>query len=128
MRTHGTVSNYRKGGCRCGDCRDAYRDACARYRYNRTGGRTTTQPDNPGNWADHAACKGHVDLFVCDTDYRNPGPRTAVKTSHARAICATCPVLTQCRAWALTEPDPAYHMLAGGLDPHERRLMRKRTA
>ena len=106
MRTHGTVSNYRKGGCRCPDCHTAYIDACARYRYNRTGGRPTTQPDSPGNWADQAACKGLVDLFVVDTPHHrgSGGTRTAVKTSHARAICAGCTVRTQCLEAASQEP------------------------
>lgn len=43
------------------------------------------------------------------------------RVNKARAICSMCPVLDDCRTWALTIPDPAYGMIAGGLDPKQRR-------
>jgi len=87
------------------------------------------QPENPGAWAEQAACKGLVDMFAVNTtSMRGSGTRLAVQASHAIAVCHTCPVLNQCRNWALGDPDPAYHMVAGGLDPHQRHQLRKATA
>jgi WhiB family redox-sensing transcriptional regulator len=88
--------------------------------------RFVAQPANPGEWATQAACKGLTALFALNTNaHRGHGTRLAVQASHARTVCTTCPVLEPCREWALTEPDPAYHMIAGGLDPHQRRLIRR---
>jgi len=55
------------------------------------------------------------------------GRTTTAKRLHllnARRICASCPVLRQCRAWALTDPDPVDFMVAGGLTVHERDVIR----
>jgi len=55
--------------------------------------------------------------------------RINVRVAKAKAICATCPVLEPCQAWAMTDPDPAYDLIAGGLDPLERaRIRRQRKA
>jgi transcription elongation factor Elf1 len=52
---------------------------------------------------------------------------TFVKARIARAklICHSCPVLTECREWALSEPDPAYTMVAAGMSPRDRNAARK---
>jgi hypothetical protein len=55
---------------------------------------------------------------------RRPGPGGVARISHAKALCATCPVRVVCLAWALTEPDPAVGMVAGGATPAERRALR----
>jgi WhiB family redox-sensing transcriptional regulator len=52
----------------------------------------------PLSWTDEAACHGQTRLF-----FAPPGERPearAVRESHARAVCRTCPVLMPCREWA----------------------------
>lgn len=83
----------------------------------------------PGPWADQAACKGHTRLMVCprpsgNSDRRPPEDR--VKTQRAMELCLACPVLAPCRQWALTDPDPAHDMIAGGMTPVERNTHRRR--
>jgi hypothetical protein len=82
-----------------------------------------TRYANPGNWADHAACKQHVDDMVVRI---NPKTRVARHDQPGLYWCDQCPVLSQCRQWALTEPDPAYQLVAGGMTPHERKTARLR--
>ena len=40
-------------------------------------------------------------------------------------VCQRCPVLSECRDWALTTPDPAVDHVAGGLTPWQRRTIRR---
>lgn len=47
------------------------------------------------------------------------------QVERAKAVCAACPVLTQCRAWALAVQD---YGVAGGLDEVERSVRRTRGA
>ncbi len=68
----------------------------------------------PGPWSARANCAGLTDLMSSDHEH----------SIHALTICAGCPVITPCRNWALTDPDPAYGMIAGGLTPRQRRRMR----
>lgn len=58
-----------------------------------------------GRWAEHGACKGKTDLFF---------PEVGDTKSAARAfeICATCPVLEQCREHVM-ENDERYGIWAG---------------
>jgi WhiB family redox-sensing transcriptional regulator len=61
-------------------------------------------------WVDRAACAGiPIEVFFPDGDGRS-GARGAL--NRARAICASCPVLVDCRAWALTY-DPGAGFVAG---------------
>jgi len=46
--------------------------------------------------------------------------------AHALSLCRECRVVLECRRWALTEPDPATDMVAGGLTPHQRLVKRLR--
>lgn len=82
----------------------------------------------PGNWAERAACKHDTDAMTIPEAIPGPyGNRRRAREAHiarAKALCAGCPVLEQCRDWALTRPDPAYGMIAGGLDPDQRRARR----
>jgi hypothetical protein len=48
----------------------------------------------------------------------------ARQVATARAICARCPVTTQCREWAVRAGEPAG--IWGGTTPDERRLLRAR--
>jgi hypothetical protein len=46
--------------------------------------------------------------------------------AHALSLCRECQVILECRRWALTDPDPATDMVAGGLTPHQRLVKRLR--
>lgn len=77
----------------------------------------------PGPWSDRAACRaaewGTMDYVGNSTR----GQRAHV--SRAVALCTGCPVLAECRDWALSSPDPVPWSIAGGLTPHERNKRRK---
>lgn len=52
----------------------------------------------PLTWTSEAGCHGQSRLF-----FAPPGERPearAVRESQARAVCAACPVLGECRDWA----------------------------
>jgi WhiB family redox-sensing transcriptional regulator len=70
-------------------------------------------------WHAHAACLGHPpDLFF--PDHRN----CIRQVRQAKAICATCPVTSECLAFAL-EQDETFGIF-GGLTPVERGAVRSR--
>src|SRR5262249_33872726 len=52
----------------------------------------------PLTWTSEAACQGQTRLFFASAGER-PEAR-AVRESQARAVCATCPALMECRQWA----------------------------
>jgi len=65
-----------------------------------------------------AACAGApVDLFFPD-----PTRADAGGLEQARAICAGCPVREACLAAGMAEE----HGIWGGLDPRERRVLRRK--
>jgi hypothetical protein len=77
----------------------------------------------PRHVVDNANCKGRGHLFIMPP----PGRRTAATNQRLAAayqLCDTCPVLQECRAWALGRPDPAFGLIAGGLAPHQRAALR----
>jgi len=79
----------------------------------------------PGRWAREAVCRGNGRLFTIPFGVTQPmSPALRDQIDAAREICDRCPVLEQCRAWALSRPDPAHGMIAGGLTPHERQRRR----
>ena len=94
----------------------------------------------PKGWVSHAACRNRMDLFVSPTIRRGRPRRGEIvdgkrvvksyedKIAEAKAICRGCPVLEPCRDWALTDPDPAEAMIAGGLTFNERVGLRKATS
>lgn len=100
---HGVYSGYTHG-CRCQDCRAA---ANIYHRKRRAARRDIRQAEDPYNlptiplsptgWMDHAACKGHTDLFFPATGSGNP---TAGYIEQARAICAGCTVQAECADYA----------------------------
>lgn len=68
-------------------------------------------------WEHQAACRGsNPDLWFLDD---NTG-----SYREARQVCAACPVRTECLAWALETNTE--HGLWGGLNPIERRRLRRR--
>lgn len=78
-----------------------------------------------GDWAAQGACIGSTARMEMPTTRslngtRAPSHLARHKVEAARTLCNTCPVHTQCRAWACTTPDPVDGMIAGGLTPRER--------
>lgn len=65
------------------------------------------------NWVSRAACAGaDPDLFH---------PQRGMPTSDAKAVCATCPVRTECLAWAVRTHQK--FGIWGGLSERERRRL-----
>ncbi len=72
---------------------------------------TKPQPSSPSTtdvraWADRAACVGKNDLFF-GLPAERPEART-VRELKASLVCATCPVMTPCRAWAREHGEYGY--------------------
>jgi WhiB family redox-sensing transcriptional regulator len=103
-------------GCRCDGCRAA--DGA------RSGYTPRARMASPGRWAASAACAGLTELMVADSKMLRRGGAMG-RIREAKRVCVSCPVLDECREWALGFPDPAYDMVAGGLDPLERSRMRR---
>jgi len=75
-------------------------------------------PDLP--WYRKAACRGEpLDLFFPDGD----GARWQPQIAHAKAICASCPVIRECRDHAHQTPEK--YGLWAGLTEEERGLTRR---
>lgn len=75
------------------------------------------------DWRHRAACRD-VDpelFFPIGTD----GPAVA-QVAEAKAVCRRCPVRAECLTWALSSGQDAG--VWGGLDEHERRAFKRRTA
>ena len=67
-------------------------------------------------WMRDAACRGvDVDVFF---------PGRGQSAEPARAICATCQVVEDCKRWALDYPDDAG--IAAGMSSRQRRAERAR--
>lgn len=87
-----------------------------------------TTPAPPGRWVDQAACRGKQPLFVMYPTASHKQPthsRHRPQIEAAKQICASCPVLIDCYQWAMTDPDPAFDLIAGGLTPRERVIRRR---
>lgn len=72
----------------------------------------------PGPWAAEAACKGKTEVMF---------PERGASVDPARGICAGCPVLEPCRAWAETVPGSQSGVIAG-LSGRDRRALGRRNA
>ncbi|MET0459865.1 MAG: WhiB family transcriptional regulator [Ilumatobacteraceae bacterium] len=80
---------------------------------------------NPGKWSVSAACRRATDRMAIPLPKGRGSARgVAQHVEAAREICQGCRVLDECRAWALSSPDPAVGMVAGGLTPAERSVVR----
>ncbi len=73
-------------------------------------------------WQSRGACL-NVDTSVFFHPDFERGASRAQRTSAAKAVCARCPVLTQCREHALRVQEP--YGTWGGLDELERKVMIK---
>ncbi len=68
-----------------------------------------------GNWADRGACRNAgVNMFPS-------GPRGRTAAKH---VCAVCPVIEECRAWAMNQ-STRLDGIWGGTTQRERRRYRK---
>ena len=73
------------------------------------------------SWQERAACVDHKDVFWPNGDT----PSTHAEVTAARAICATCPVTTDCLDYALSlSPRPSG--VWAGTTSNERRKMPQR--
>ena len=69
-------------------------------------------------WVARAACRGS------DTGLFFPDRYSRESAGAAKAVCARCPVLRPCRAWAMAHPGE--RGIWGGLTEAERRAARRR--
>jgi WhiB family redox-sensing transcriptional regulator len=77
-------------------------------------------------WQYRAACKGpQSNLFFAPNHLERKEERLARETA-AKAICRACPVLAECREYALLVREP--HGIWGGLNEYERRQLLARRA
>ncbi|QFU88959.1 WhiB family transcriptional regulator [Amycolatopsis sp. YIM 10] len=75
------------------------------------------------NWTELAACGDHdPELFFPLSDV-GPGARQAER---AKAVCAGCPVRSQCLSYALD--NGLDHGIFGGATERERRALKRATA
>lgn len=80
-----------------------------------------TYTEAPGPWAanpERACAQPGVDPEIFFPDRGGSAGRDA---DEARAICYTCPVLDECRDYALAQPISALFGIWGGLTGDERR-------
>lgn len=85
---------------------------------------SATATATPGHWQNAARCREGVDpeTFFPTAE---TGRLRARQERAARAVCTACPVLEQCREWALTALADG---IAGGMTADERRTERARRA
>lgn len=112
----GTVRAYRIGKCRCDECRAGF----AANRYTLTDRPasvivTLEELAPPGDWARRGRCRSApIAVFF---------PERGDDVNVARNICRGCPVLDECRAYALSAPSQLQGVW-GGLTNGDRRRMR----
>lgn len=76
--------------------------------------------DRADDWRDRAACRStDPELFFPSTS----GAGAQRLQRHAKAVCATCPVLADCLSWALIKG--LDYGVFGGLTACERRALRR---
>jgi WhiB family transcriptional regulator, redox-sensing transcriptional regulator len=86
-------------------------------------------PHNPrtssnSQWQSDAACQGlGDDLFFATSNERGASRRHRERA--AKAVCATCPVVDPCLAWALAASEP--YGVWGGQSPEERSRLKSRN-
>jgi hypothetical protein len=79
----------------------------------------------PGEWADRAACRGSMNTMETPRNRNLTISQLRLRMSKALHLCAGCPVEDHCYQWAMTDPDPAEGLVAGGLTPLERDSLRR---
>lgn len=76
-------------------------------------------------WQYDGACRG-VDPEIFFSPDAERGPRRRAREAAAKALCAVCPVIQQCRNHALTVREP--YGTWGGLTINERDQLLRETA
>ena len=71
-----------------------------------------------GDWVEQANC--------ASTDPEIFFPEPGASVTSALTVCSRCPVIDQCRAWALETREP--HGIWGGLTPNQRHTLLRTTA
>ncbi len=71
-------------------------------------------------WFARAACRGMTAVMYPEP----PGNRDAI--ARAVAVCQPCPVLDQCRRWAVGPTDPVPHSVAAGMTWTTRNRLRRK--
>ena len=71
-------------------------------------------------WQLHGACRGTEEALFFHPD-RERGPARQRRDDEAKAVCARCPVIVECRRHALAVEEP--YGVWGGQDEHERRML-----
>lgn len=86
--------------------------------------RQVTLPPRPNwGWQDAAACRGtDVVLFFGPDGERQP--ERDIRERQAKALCASCPVRSECLAYAISRPEK--YGTWGGLNEDERASERRR--
>jgi WhiB family transcriptional regulator, redox-sensing transcriptional regulator len=69
-------------------------------------GPASTSSADVRTWSDRAACRGKTELFF-GLPAERPEARAA-RELKASLVCATCPVVTPCRAWAREHGEYGY--------------------
>lgn len=84
----------------------------------------------PENWMSESACVGHPPEWWFPDDRGIGGEAASETTRAAKAICASCPVATQCLDYALrTETsDSGRFGIFAGLTGHARRELVKKAS
>lgn len=77
-------------------------------------------PPDERPWQRDAACLGKPEMMWL----QRGASREAI--AEARALCADCPVLGDCREWALSQGPKAVLGFVGGMSERERRHERAR--
>jgi WhiB family redox-sensing transcriptional regulator len=72
------------------------------------------------DWQLRGACRGQESAVFFHPDNER-GPARRVRQAHAKQVCQSCPVITQCRQHALQAREP--FGVWGGLDEDERRAI-----
>lgn len=67
-------------------------------------------------WKDEGLCKGKSETFYYERD-----GKTVNKIKEAKAICAECPVLKECREFIKKDGD--HYGIWAGLTPKERKAL-----
>lgn len=78
------------------------------------------------DWQVAASCRGSDTANFYHPENER-GPSRARRETHAKAVCATCPVIANCLRWALAAREP--YGVWGGLSVDEReRLLARQSA
>ncbi len=72
------------------------------------------------DWADHGACRDKPQEWW----FPDPAAGATYTDPRALAVCADCPVLTECRAWGIAHEA---HGVWGGLSARQRERIRRRS-